>query len=146
MNKDITLIEEDSKGNETDGYITNPFSTKDIKINNAVISLSSLIERLEYKEIDLNPDFQRHVIVAILKAEEGDLLVIENSESHLHPKAQGKIAELCAIASSIEIQIILETHSDHILNGIRVATKKGILKSEQSKIYYFRKEQNRLET
>ena len=86
------------------------------------------------------------IIVSILKAKEGDLLIIENPESHLHPKAQSKIAELCAIASASGVQIILETHSDHILNGIRVATKKAILKPEQTKIYYFRKEKNKLET
>ncbi|SEH04917.1 DUF262 domain-containing protein [Candidatus Venteria ishoeyi] len=40
--------------------ITNPFSTKDIKITNATILLPSLIKRLEHDEIDLCPDFQRH--------------------------------------------------------------------------------------
>ncbi len=53
-------IEEDIIKSEIDGYITDPFSTKDIKISNAVISLSSLINRLKYEEVDLNPDFQRH--------------------------------------------------------------------------------------
>lgn len=43
-----------------DEGVTSPFSTKDIKITNATISLASLIERLRYDEIDLNPDFQRN--------------------------------------------------------------------------------------
>jgi len=86
------------------------------------------------------------VIVAILKAKPDDLVIIENPESHLHPAGQSKIAELCAIASSCGVQIIIETHSDHFLNGIRVATKKQILKSEDTNIYYFRKEKNELET
>jgi predicted ATPase len=86
------------------------------------------------------------IITAILKAKEGDLIIIENPETHLHPKAQSKIAKLCAIAASSGIQIILETHSDHILNGIRVATKENILKPKQSKIYYFRKDKDNLET
>ena len=55
-----TTIEQDKIINETDGYITNPFSTKDIKITNQVFALPSLVNRLEYDEIDLNPDFQRH--------------------------------------------------------------------------------------
>ena len=38
----------------------NPFSTKDIKITNAPITLFSLIDKLKYNEIDLNPDFQRN--------------------------------------------------------------------------------------
>lgn len=86
------------------------------------------------------------IIVAILKAKEGDLLIIENPESHLHPAGQSKIAELCAIASANGVQIIVETHSDHFLNGIRVATKKGLLTPEQSSIYYFRKDKDELET
>ncbi|HFS67474.1 MAG TPA: DUF3696 domain-containing protein [Flavobacteriia bacterium] len=86
------------------------------------------------------------IIVAILKAKPNDLLIIENPESHLHPAGQSKIAELCAIASANGVQIIVETHSDHFLNGIRVATKKGLLTPEQSSIYYFRKEKDELET
>ena len=84
------------------------------------------------------------IIVAILKANPNDLIIIENPESHLHPKAQSKLAELFALASSIGIQLIIETHSDHILNGIRVATKKGLINSEQTKIYYLSKEENKL--
>ena len=86
------------------------------------------------------------VIVAILKAKPNDLVIIENPESHLHPAGQSKIAELCAIASANGVQIIIETHSDHFLNGIRIATKKGILTPEQSKVYYFRKDKDELET
>lgn len=86
------------------------------------------------------------IIVAILKSKPNDLLIIENPESHLHPAAQSKIAELCAISSSNGVQIIVETHSDHFLNGIRVATKKGILKPDQSKIYYFEKDDTTIST
>ena len=86
------------------------------------------------------------IIVAILKAKKDELLIIENPESHLHPAGQSKVAELCAIASANGVQIIVETHSDHFLNGIRVATKKGLLTPEQSKVYYFRKEKDELET
>jgi len=86
------------------------------------------------------------VIVAILKAKPNDLIIIENPESHLHPAGQSKIAELCAIASSHGVQIIIETHSDHVFNGVRVATKKLNLKPEESQIYYFRKDKDELET
>lgn len=86
------------------------------------------------------------IIVSILKAKEGDLIIIENPESHLHPAGQSKIAELCAIASSCGVQIIVETHSDHFLNGIRIATKKEIIEPKHSKIYYFRKDIDELET
>ena len=86
------------------------------------------------------------VIVLILKSKPNDLIIIENPESHLHPAGQSKIAELCAIACANGVQIIIETHSDHFINGIRVATKQEIIKSNQSQIYYFRKDKNELET
>lgn len=86
------------------------------------------------------------IIVAVLKSKPDDLLIIENPESHLHPSGQSKIAELCAIAAANGVQIIIETHSDHFLNGLRVATKKKMIQPEQSQIYYFRKEKNSLAT
>ncbi|MDQ6961743.1 MAG: DUF262 domain-containing protein [Mariprofundaceae bacterium] len=61
QNANMKFIEETADGiRENESDITNPFSTKDIKITNAQILLPSLIRRLDHDEIDLNPDFQRH--------------------------------------------------------------------------------------
>ncbi|MCG3718276.1 DUF3696 domain-containing protein [Aliarcobacter butzleri] len=84
------------------------------------------------------------VIVAILKSKPNDLLIIENPESHLHPAGQSKIAKLCALASSNGVQLIIESHSDHFLNGIRVATKDQLISPDMTKIYYFEKEINEM--
>ncbi len=86
------------------------------------------------------------VIVLILKSKPGDFIIIENPESHLHPAGQSKIAEMCAIAANNGVQIIVETHSDHFLNGVRVATKNKIITPEKSQIYFFEKEKNGLNT
>lgn len=86
------------------------------------------------------------VVVLILKSKPGDFIIIENPESHLHPAGQSKIAEMCAIAANNGVQIIIETHSDHFLNGVRVATKKGVITPDKSQIYFFEKEENGLET
>jgi len=64
------------------------------------------------------------IIVAILAAQKDSLILIENPEAHLHPRGQAKLAELMALAAQEGVQIILETHSDHIVNGILVACKK----------------------
>lgn len=42
---------------------------------------------------------------------------------HLHPQAQSELALFLAQLSLSGVQVVLETHSDHIINGIRVATK-----------------------
>jgi len=79
------------------------------------------------------------VVVAILKSKPGDLLIIENPESHIHPKGQAQLGRLMALAAMNGVQVIVETHSDHIVNGIRVAVKEGSIDCNKAMIYYFEK-------
>ena len=51
------------------------------------------------------------------------MIIIENPESHLHPSGQAQIGQMLALAAQDGVQLIIETHSDHVLNGIRVAAK-----------------------
>ena len=67
------------------------------------------------------------IVVGALMAESNTLLIVENPEAHLHPAAQSEIGRFLAQTASLGCQIILETHSDHILNGIRIAVKDGII-------------------
>jgi len=53
-------FDEKEESESIDGNITKPFSAKDIKVTNAIVLLPSIITRLHYDEIDLNPDFQRN--------------------------------------------------------------------------------------
>lgn len=80
------------------------------------------------------------IIVACLTARRGDLLLIENPEAHLHPAAQSEIARLCARASNAGAQVILETHSDHIVNAIRIAIGDETLRPADVEMYYFERQ------
>lgn len=64
------------------------------------------------------------VLVMVLTAKRGDCLLIENPGAHLHPQGQAQIGRLLAMAAAYGIQLIIETHSDHVINGIRVACKQ----------------------
>lgn len=78
------------------------------------------------------------VIVAALLARNDSLLIIENPEAHLHPGAQSRIMQfLIQIAKEKNLQLLIETHSDHVVNGIRIAMKENILKSNDAHILYF---------
>ncbi len=81
--------------------------------------------------------FALPVIVAILTAKPGTLLIVENPEAHLHPRGQSRMGRLLALAAESGLQIIVETHSDHLLNGIRVAIKKGELNYNKARIHFF---------
>ncbi|QQT33066.1 DUF3696 domain-containing protein [Sphingobacterium multivorum] len=74
--------------------------------------------------------FALPVIVAVLTAPKGSLLIVENPEAHLHPKGQAEMGKFLALAAEAGIQIIIETHSDHILNGIRIAVKEEKVSNE----------------
>ncbi|MGF6205761.1 DUF3696 domain-containing protein [Pseudomonas frederiksbergensis] len=79
------------------------------------------------------------VIVSLLSAKAGSLLIIENPEAHLHPKGQTKLGELCARAAAAGVQIIIETHSDHFMDGARIAVHDALLSHEDVCFNYFRK-------
>lgn len=85
------------------------------------------------------------VVLSLLKAKPGDLIIIENPESHIHPRGQAELGKMMALAAMGGVQIIVETHSDHIVNGIRVAVKEELIKQDEVLIYYFDKEVEREE-
>lgn len=77
------------------------------------------------------------VVLSLLKARKGELLILENPEAHLHPRGQRKMGELISKAAQGGVQIIVETHSDHILNGIRLCAKNRRINPELVRLYYF---------
>ena len=80
------------------------------------------------------------IIVTLLTAKPGDMILMENPEAHIHPKGQRMLGEMIAAASASGAQIILETHSDHILNGIRLAVKNKQITPDAVNLYYFYQE------
>ena len=77
------------------------------------------------------------IIVVCLMARRGDLLLIENPEAHLHPRGQAVLAELCAAAAAAGAQVVVETHSDHVLNGLRIAVAQNRIEAGAVALYYF---------
>lgn len=77
------------------------------------------------------------LIVLLLSSQKGDVVLVENPESDLHPKGQSQLAELMARAVKAGVQIVVETHSDHIINGLRVGVKKGILSPSDVNLQFF---------
>jgi predicted ATPase len=78
------------------------------------------------------------IVVAAVSAAEQDILLIENPEVHLHPAGQALMGSFLAEVAASGVQVIVETHSDHVLNGIRRAVKAGTLPAEQALLHFFR--------
>ncbi len=81
------------------------------------------------------------IVVAGLIAPADSLLIVENPEAHLHPAGQSHVGGFLAKMAAAGVQVIIETHSDHVLNGIRLATvSDGGLRPDQVIVHYFQAE------
>lgn len=80
------------------------------------------------------------VVIGCLMASSESLLLVENPEAHLHPAGQALLGRLCAYAASGGAQVIVETHSDHVLNAIRLTIKEGKLDADRTVLHFFTRE------
>lgn len=83
-----------------------------------------MIQKIQHKpaNVGFGYTYILPIIVSGLIAQKGQILIVENPEAHLHPKAQSEIAKFLALVASCGVQIYIESHSEHILNGLRIST------------------------
>ena len=67
----------------------------------------------------------------------GSLVLLEHPEHRLHPSLASELGGQIARAAARGVQIIVETHNDHLFNGIRVAVHGGQIKPEAVGMLYF---------
>ena len=115
-----------------------------ININENKLSNSYSVE---YKRGDTKPlrpyhvgsgvSYALSVIISCLSARKNDIVILENPEIHLHPRAQAELTEfICRVANS-GVQVIIETHSDHTFNGICKAIVRNEISHNDCSIQYF---------
>jgi predicted ATPase len=91
------------------------------------------------KNVGFGISFVLPVITALLNPSRDRIIIIENPESHIHPRGQAELGRLIALSASLGAQLLIETHSDHIVNGIRVAVKEKLIPQNDVNILYFDK-------
>ncbi len=64
------------------------------------------------------------------------VLIIENPEAHLHPYSQSMVGRFLARIASLGVQVIVETHSEHFVNGCRIELAK-MNETSQGQIIFF---------
>lgn len=111
------------------------------------VGLSACLVRFQIPGLVSNPvrpgnvgfgvSYALPVIVAGLAVGNG-LLIVENPEAHLHPAGQSKLGRFLGRVAGSGAQVIIETHSDHVVNGIRLAVADdGTLMPSDVTIQYF---------
>lgn len=79
-------------------------------------------------------------VLTALLAPAGSMCLIENPEAHLHPRGQTKLAELVVRASLAGVQVVAETHSDHFMDGVRIAVREGLIQPHETAFHYFERD------
>jgi len=106
--------------------------------SNLVQSFYKTEEGFEFspENIGIGVSYLVAILIACLSAKKDNIILIENPEIHLHPKSQAMLGEFFAFIASKGIQLVIETHNDHILNRIRYEVFKETLSSNDVILFY----------
>lgn len=77
------------------------------------------------------------ILIAGLTARKGSILIVENPEAHLHPSAQSMITKFLGLVANSGVQVFIETHSEHILNALRVMLVQRNMNAQDINVMYF---------
>jgi predicted ATPase len=87
--------------------------------------------------VGYGPYYVLPVVTAALSRTPGQMLMVDSAEAHLHPSCQNEMAKFLAKVAATGIQILAETHNDHLINGARQAVKDKAIPPESVLLHYF---------
>lgn len=85
------------------------------------------------------------IIITGLIAKKGSIMIVENPEAHLHPSAQSRIGRFLAKIAEAGVNVVVETHSDHVINGIQIAVAKNEICNDKVVINFLNQANNELQ-
>lgn len=99
--------------------------------------VTDLGKQIRPKNIGAGFSYLISIIVMCLLSNKNDVIIIENPEIHLHPQAQSRVCEFLYFIAKNERQLFIETHSDHIFNGVRVGMATAKMRAEDISVNFF---------
>lgn len=82
------------------------------------------------------------IIIEGFYVPENSMIMIEQPEVHLHPKMQADLADVLIDITKTNKRLIIETHSEHLINRLQRRIAEGEIAAESIKIYYFEMTEN----
>ena len=76
------------------------------------------LTHLDPENLGAGVSYLTKVIICCLIAKAGDIVLIENPEIHLHPKAQSLLGKFFCFIANAGIQTVIETHCEHLINQV----------------------------
>ena len=80
------------------------------------------------------------VVVALLTAQRGQIVILEQPEIHLHPRAQVALAKLLLDAARRGVLVMAETHSHLLLKSVQRAVASGEVPPSLVKLHWFQRD------
>lgn len=128
--------------------LTNSVVTQQIDANSIAVKVSRIPTSSKSKKDDLvniadvgfGVSQVLPIVVALIAAEPGQIVYIEQPELHLHPKAQVAMAHLLADAAKRGVRVIAETHSSLILLTVQTLVAEGKLTPEEVGLHWFERD------
>ena len=81
------------------------------------------------------------VIVLLNHVPEGSTVILEQPEIHLHPEVQSRLADaIVGIAETRDLQVIIESHSEHLLRRLQRRVADETIEAELVKLYFVKQE------
>jgi predicted ATPase len=114
-------------------------SISDTNLATLVLSTNDIVSFVRPQNMGYGLSSLLPIYVACLSADRDNIILVENPEAHLHPSAQAHVGMFLAKVAAAGVQVIVETHSDHFLNGVRkaVKSKQQKIKAEDVAIFFF---------
>ena len=82
------------------------------------------------------------VLVALIAAEPGQLVYLEQPEMHLHPRAQVALAHVLVDAANRGVRVVAETHSSLLLLAIQTHVAEGDISEDLVKLHWFKRRED----
>jgi AAA domain, putative AbiEii toxin, Type IV TA system len=99
-------------------------------------------DRVNLADVGVGVSQTLPVLVALHAAKPGQLVYVEQPETHLHPRAQFALAQVLASAADRGARVVVETHSSLLLLGVETLVAKGSLEADKVKLHWFQREKD----
>lgn len=133
-------------GNQVDywlNYIMGYYVTAEQVNGTEIVKVSyrregNIAKEVKPYQVGTGISYVASVIISALSCKKESIFIVENPEIHLHPCAQARLMEFFCFLAKQGLQIIIETHSDHMFNGVRKGIKADRIFSENTSVYFFK--------